>query len=156
MRRGEKEILDKSIIESILTKSEICRIGIQDIDSPYIVPLNYGYDSGKIYFHSASQGRKIELLRKNNKVSFEIEFSSEIIKGSNPCSWTAKYRSLMGTGTIDIISDADGIRRGLDLIMNHYGSNEGTYEEGYLGRIVILQLNIDTITGKQSGEWGLL
>ena len=153
MRRQDKEIKDKDIIETILLKSDICRIGISDADTPYIVPLNYGYSEGNIYFHSASRGRKMELLRRNNRVSFEIEFESQIIKGDKPCNWSAKYRSLMGTGRIEIIENPDEIRRGLDIIMKHHGSLQNTYDEEYLRRIVILKLIIENISGKQSGEW---
>jgi hypothetical protein len=117
--------------------------------------LNYGYSEGKLYFHSAAQGRKINLLRTNNKVSFEIEYANEIIKGDKPCNWTSKYRSLMGTGFIEIIDDLQGIRNGLDIIMTHHGSSRNNYDEKYLSRIVILRLNIEKLTGKQSGEWGL-
>jgi nitroimidazol reductase NimA-like FMN-containing flavoprotein (pyridoxamine 5'-phosphate oxidase superfamily) len=155
MQRSDKEITDQKIIDDILSKSEICRIGISDIDTPYIVPLNYGYFDGVLYFHSASQGRKVEMLRKNSRVSFEIEYASAIIKGDQPCSWSTKYRSLMGTGTVEIVNDPEGIRKGLDVIMTHYGNRDNVYDEAYLERIVILKLHIDNISGKQSGEWGI-
>jgi nitroimidazol reductase NimA-like FMN-containing flavoprotein (pyridoxamine 5'-phosphate oxidase superfamily) len=155
MRRTDKEITDQKIIVDILSKSEICRIGISDNDTPYIVPLNYGYLDGILYFHSASQGKKVELLRKNSRVSFEIEYASEIIKGDQPCNWTTRYRSLMGSGNIEIVNDNEGIRNGLDVIMAHYGSNVNAYDEAYLKRIVILKLNIENISAKQSGEWGI-
>lgn len=156
MRRSEKEITDKSIIESILLKSEICRLGIMDSVTPYIVPLNYGYSDGKLYFHSAVGGKKIELLKQNNRVSFEIEFASEIIKGDMPCNWTARYRSVMGTGVTEIIHDEQEIINGLNIIMSHYGNNQKSYDSAYLKRIVIIKLTIESLSGKQSGEWGLL
>jgi len=154
MRRQDKEITDKAIIEEILTKSGICRIAIQDDDIPYLVPLNYGYYNGALYFHSASRGRKIELLKRNNRVAFEIEFAGEIIKDDMPCKWSSRYRSVMGTGTIEILADAKQIRDGLDIIMTHYGHAQNTYDEAYFSMIVILKLNIKNISGKQSGEWG--
>jgi hypothetical protein len=155
MRRSDKEITDKNIIESILIKSDICRLGIIDSDTPYIVPLNYGYADGKLYFHSAARGRKIELLKQNNRVSFEIEYASEIIKGDIPCNWTARYRSVMGTGSVEIIDDEQGIIHGLNTIMSHYGNNQRNYDNAYLKRIVIIILSIESLSGKQSGEWGL-
>lgn len=156
MRRSDKEITDNKIIETILAKSDICRLGIADTDVPYIVPLNYGYSDGKLYFHSSPQGRKIELLRKNNKVSFEIEYGSEIIRGDRPCNWTARYRSVMGTGQIEISDDIAEVRKGLDIIMNHYGSSNNTYDPNILKRIVILKLHIESISAKQSGEWSII
>jgi len=155
MRRSDKEITDKRIIETILSKSEICRIGIADTDIPYIVPLNYGYSDGTIYFHSASRGRKIDLLKRNNKVFFEIEYASEIIKGDVPCGWSTKYRSVMGSGIIEIIDDPVEIRKGLDIIISHYGSKNNLYDQANLKRVVILKLKIEKLTAKQSGEWGI-
>ena len=153
MRRKDKEITDKEIIEEILSKSELCRIAINDDVTPYLVPLNYGYNNGCLYFHSASQGKKIELLKRNNRVAFEIEYAYEIMKDALPCNWSAKYRSIMGTGTIEILQDVKQIRTGLDIIMSHYGHSQNTYDEAYLSRIVILKLTIENISGKQSGEW---
>lgn len=153
MRRQDKEIIDKGIIEEILSKSHICRIAMADDNIPYIVPLNYGYSNGAIYFHSATQGRKIELLTRNKKVAFEIEYSSEIIKEPIPCRWSSKYRSVMGTGSVEIFHDKIQIRDGLDIIMRHFGHTQNTFEDASLSKIVIIKLTIESISGKQSGEW---
>jgi nitroimidazol reductase NimA-like FMN-containing flavoprotein (pyridoxamine 5'-phosphate oxidase superfamily) len=105
MRRINHEITDKKVREEILSKSVICRIGIIDEGAPYIVPLNYGYFNHAIYIHSAAEGKKIDLLKINNKVCFEIEYATEIIKKDVSCEWSTKYRSLIGYGTGEIISD---------------------------------------------------
>ena len=153
MRRKDKEITDNRIIEEILSKSLICRIAIMDAETPYIVPLYYGYSENYIYFHSASNGRKIDLLNANNKVCFEIELSHEIIKNELSCGYSAKYRCVIGYGTIEIINDTDQIKNGLDIIMSHYGRIGNTYEEKNVKRIILLKLKIESISGKQSGIW---
>jgi uncharacterized protein len=154
MRRTEKEIVEKNIIEEILAKSEICRIAMIDNNEPYLVPLNYGYCDNNIYFHSALNGRKIEILKRNNKVCFEVEYHSEIIKDQIPCKWSTKYRSVIGYGKIEIITDVKEKRRGLDIIMSKYGmSGALEYNEGSLQRMVILKLSIEQVSGKQSGTW---
>jgi uncharacterized protein len=154
MRRFDKEIKDTAIIEEILHRSELCRIGLLDGNEAYIVPLNYGYADGFLYFHSAPVGRKIDLIRKNNKVSFEITFLSEILTGEKPCNWTSRYRSVMGTGTIEILDDRESKISGLDIIMLKYGA-EGyqVYDDALLGRMVILKLQIMAMAAKQSGLW---
>ncbi|HEX2975850.1 MAG TPA: pyridoxamine 5'-phosphate oxidase family protein [Bacteroidales bacterium] len=137
-----------------MKKSEICRLGLVDDGEAYIVPVNYAYEDGHIYIHSAPHGRKIDLLRKNNKVSFEIEHSYEIIKDDVPCRWTAKYRSVMGKGTISIESDLASKKNALDKIMKKYDAGINlVYDESSLSRIVILKLKILSVTGKQSGDW---
>jgi uncharacterized protein len=154
MRRKDKEIRDKEIIEQLLKGSAICRIAMIDGDKPYMVPLNYGYAGNALYFHSASAGKKIELLRKNNRVCFEIEYHSEIIRDEIPCEWTAKYRSLIGYGKIEFITGHEEKKKGLDIIMYHYGkTGVNDYKDGQIENIVILKLAIEEISGKQSGNW---
>ena len=154
MRRKEKEITDKSIIEKILKESELCRIAMIDGTEPYIVPLNYGYADGVIYAHSAPAGRKIDLLKVNSRVCFEIEYSAEVVRKDEPCKWSAKYRSVIGYGNVEIITDTESKKKGLDIIMQKYGyQGHGEYNEGSLSRMVLLKIRIDQITGKQSGDW---
>jgi uncharacterized protein len=154
MRRYDKEIKDQLVIDEILNRSEICRIGLVDDSMAYIVPLNYGYAEGIIYMHSAPNGRKMEILKHNNRVSFEIEFASNIVRKDIACRWTAKYRSVMGQGVVEIISDAENKRKGMDIIMRKYGfEGDIVYDETSLSRMIILALKIEQIQGKQSGEW---
>ncbi len=153
MRRKDKEITDKNIIEEILTKSKICRIALTDGEMPYIVPLNFGFSDNCLYFHSASSGRKIDLIQKGGKVCFEIEQESEIIRREVACDWTARYRSVIGYGTIEILTSREDKIHGLDIIMKHYGKTDNAYLEGNVSRMVILKLTIEEISGKQSGDW---
>jgi nitroimidazol reductase NimA-like FMN-containing flavoprotein (pyridoxamine 5'-phosphate oxidase superfamily) len=125
-----------------------------DNDRPYIVPLNYGYYDNAIYIHSASVGKKIEILKKNNKVCFEIDIEGDLIKNEISCEWSINYRSLIGYGTIEIIKEFDEKQAGLDIIMKQHGKSENNvYKKSNVDSIVILKLNIEQITGKQSGDW---
>lgn len=152
MRRHDKEITDSGLINEIMKTSEICRLGFTDGDEAYIVPVNYAYDNGNLYIHSAPAGKKIDLIRKNNKVSFEIENCYEIVKGEIACNWSAKYRSVMGRGRIEILEDTASKVRGLDLIMRKHGATiELRYDEAVLAKMVILKLSVESVTGKQSG-----
>jgi len=155
MRRKDKEITDKKIIEEILSESKICRIAMTDNNGmPYIVPLNYGYSDNTIFFHSAPTGKKVELLKQNKRVCFEVEFGVEITESVTSCKWSTKYRSLIGYGTIEIITGANLKKNGLDIIMTHNGkSTNNFYEEKHLENLVILKLHIDEISCKQSGNW---
>lgn len=154
MRLKQYKITDLNIIEDILSKSEVCRIAMIDNDRPYIIPLNYGYKNNTIYFHSSKLGKKIELLKINNKVCFELELSSQIVKNENPCDWSTRYRSIIGYGTIEFITDIDQKREGLDIIMAHYGKiDKNSYRDKSIEKVLILELNIEEITGKQLGDW---
>lgn len=154
MRRNDKEISDAATIESILISAEICRLGLVDDGEAYIVPLNFAYNNGSIYFHSAPAGRKIDLVKLNNKVTFELDLPPEIVSNDIACEWSAKYRSLMGRGRVLIIDEPGEKKWCLDLIMRKYGATGSlAYNSSVLSRMIVLKLEIDSITGKQSGTW---
>ena len=71
MRRKDREITDINEIETIIKRATHCQIGLVDNDEPYVVPVNFGYERNALYFHGALEGRKVELIQKNNKVCLE-------------------------------------------------------------------------------------
>ena len=153
MRRKDKKITDKDIILEILQAAHICRIAIHTDDYPYIVPMNYGYKENVIYLHSASAGRKLDLLKQNNKVGFEIEQGHEIIKDEVSCKWTTKYRSIIGFGDIEFINDKAQKLAGLTIIMEHHGKKDNIFSEKAVESVVVLKLHIKALSAKQSGKW---
>jgi uncharacterized protein len=154
MRRSDKEITDPKIIEGILSDSRICRLGLVDDGEAYIVPVNYAFNEKCLYIHSASEGRKIEILKRSPRVTFEIEYSSETVEGEIPCKWGMKYRSIMGKGTIEICDDIESKKKGFDIIMKKYAAESSlVYDETALDKAVLLKLEIESCSGKQSGVW---
>lgn len=154
MRKQNQEIKDKKLLEEIVKGAQICRVAMTDGNRPYLLPFNYGYREGCIYIHSAQEGRKIDLLQQNNLVCFEIEDTVRIVKAEQACGWTTLYRSVVGYGSIEIISDDEGKRQGLEIIMAQHGAPELiVFEPGDLERMVILKLTISSMTGKHSGNW---
>jgi nitroimidazol reductase NimA-like FMN-containing flavoprotein (pyridoxamine 5'-phosphate oxidase superfamily) len=154
MRRFDKLITDTQIIDKILNESSICRIGFSIDGEAHIIPVNFGYKNDKLFIHSATGGNKIDFIKKNNRVCFELELDHEIIAGKAACDWTTKYRSIIGYGNISIINDISQKKAGLDIIMSKYGGpTTNTYSIKSLEKMVLLVIEIDTLTGKQSGEW---
>jgi nitroimidazol reductase NimA-like FMN-containing flavoprotein (pyridoxamine 5'-phosphate oxidase superfamily) len=154
MRKADREIKDTTIIEEILAGSIICRLAMMDGDLPYILPFNYGYRDGCLYIHSAPEGKKIDLLLKDNRVCFEVEGPTGIIKADQACNWSTRYRSVIGYGTVKILSDEESRQQGLEIIMAQHGAPGLTeFNPGNLNRMVILRLTITSLTGKQSGNW---
>jgi nitroimidazol reductase NimA-like FMN-containing flavoprotein (pyridoxamine 5'-phosphate oxidase superfamily) len=154
MRRKDKEVIDQKIIDNIFTTAEVCRIAMVDNGEPYIVPLNYGYRDNALFVHSAAVGRKLDILKRNSTVCFEIETPSVIIKHAEPCHWGTKSRSLIGYGRVEIITDYQQKKRGLDIIMAHYGKkDQNVYDEKQLSAVVILRIAITSVTCKQLGDW---
>jgi len=157
MRKSNQEITDPSIVEEILSKSEICRIAMVDDGKPYLLPFNYGYKDNCIYIHSAVSGKKLDVLQKNNSVCFEIEQFEGIYKHEKACKWTTTYRSVVGYGTVEIITDFDKKINGLEIIMAQHGDpEEHEFEARQINTMVILKLSITSLCGKQSGNWNLI
>lgn len=154
MRRFDKLINDPQIIEKILNESSICRIGFSIDGKAHIVPVNFGYHDNKLFIHSAPGGNKIDFIKMNDRICFEMELDHEIITGKAACDWTTKYRSVIGYGNISIIGDRSQKMEGLNIIMSKYGGPAtNTYSERSLEKMVLLVIEIDTLTGKQSGTW---
>ncbi len=157
MRKVNQEITDESILEEILRQSAICRIGMIDNGLPYVLPFNYGYKDHHIFIHCALVGKKIDVLRANPKVCFEIEEKAELLKGAKACKWSSVYRSIVGYGTVEIITDFELKRQGLEIIMSHNGAPELVdFEPELIDAVLILKLHIDSLSGKKSSNWDRL
>ncbi|HPO50447.1 MAG TPA: pyridoxamine 5'-phosphate oxidase family protein [Spirochaetota bacterium] len=152
MRRSDKEIKDKIIIEEILSNNKILRLALSEDNTPYIIPLNYGYENDCLYFHSFKEGKKIDIIKKNNRASFEVTEKIEIASSDLACDYGTKYRSVLGVGLIEIINDSKEKIKGLNVLMkNHTQKREWNYSDTELNKIVVLKLTIKETTGKQSG-----
>ena len=150
MRRKEKEIKRKSDIEAIIRKSQICRLGLSDEGTAYIVPLCFGYKDDNLYFHSAREGRKIEILKRNDQVCFEFDVDTHIHSGKTACAWGMKYRSVIGYGTASFIEDPEKKGKALDIIMRQYADGKFEYSDKALKETRVIKVEISSMTGKKS------
>ena len=99
MRRTEREILDPEFMHQVLHGAQEIYIAINSDDAPYVLPVNYVFYNGGIYFHCALEGRKLELLRADDRVGFSTAVD---IKVENT---TTRYRSICGSGTAEFVTD---------------------------------------------------
>lgn len=150
MRRKEKEITGRSEIESIIRNSLVCRLGLADAGTPYIVPLCFGYKDNRLYFHSAKAGRKIEILKRNNAVCFEFDGNLEVQAGKAACDWGMKFRSVIGYGRASFIEDPEDKRKALDVIMAQYADGAFEYSEKMFEKALLIKVEIESMTGKKS------
>ena len=151
MRRKNKEITNPSDLESILQKAQVCRLGLLDGYVPYIIPLHYGYHKGHLYIHAAKEGKKINLLKKNPKVCFEVELDHKIRNTGIPCKWSTTYKSIIGYGTASILTDVEEKRQSLGILIDHYAP--GTiydFSIKMIDAVAVIKISIDSMTGKQS------
>ena len=151
MRRKDREIVDIGEMIQIIQKCDVCTLALFDEEYPYIVPMNFGWDCNNsqidLYFHCANEGKKLELIQKNHKVSFEMDCSHKLISGERPCDCTMEYESVVGNGTIEIVNANK--EKALTAIMKNY-SKEKTFEfdERMLRAVTVLKLTVEKITAK--------
>ena len=157
MRRKDREVADPMKIVDIIRRCTCCRIGFYDDGEVYIVPLNFGYeikdDSYVFYFHGASEGRKIDLIRKNPKVGFEMDTDHAIYthkESEVACGYTARFQSIIGNGIVSIVSETEEKKLGLSLIMEHNtGKREWKFDEKMVSAATVFKLEVTKISCKE-------
>ncbi len=151
MRRKEKQITDQDIVLEILSDNVICRIAFSDNNCPYLVPMNYGYFNNALYLHSASEGQKIDIIHRNNKVCFEITDSIKIIESEKACGYGTAYRSVIGFGRIFKVLDREEKKDALNRIMKqHTNKGDWSFDDSAVDMVTMLKIQIESITGKES------
>jgi len=152
MRRSDKEITELWEIAEITDKAAVCRIALVAADYPYIIPVNFVVRDNDLYFHSSTEGKKIDLLRHDNRVGFEIDSDVEIVKGDRACSWGARYRSVIGWGRAFFLEEENEKKQALDYLMEKYaGKQNFAYQSAALAKAAVIKVRIEKITGKKSG-----
>lgn len=150
MRKAEREIKDQGELEDVFRRAEVCRLAMVDDGEPYIVPLNFGYRDGRLYFHCAREGRKLDILSKNPKVCFELEADVRLVKGERACQWSTSYESIIGWGTATIVLDEKEVREGLEVLMSHYIEGPYDFDPRSLSLTALIKVNVEKMTGKRS------
>ena len=150
MRRKEKEITDIKEIEFIIQQSQVCRLALADEGLPYIVPLCFGYKNKMLYFHSAKEGQKIDILRRNHQVCFEFDIDARVRSGKTACAWGMGYKSVIGYGTASLVEDPEEKQKALDIIMRQYSEGEFEYSAKNLAEMLVIKVVISAMTGKKS------
>ena len=152
MRRKDREIKDKKIIKSIIKKAAICRIALSENNMPYIIPINFGYKNNHIYLHSASEGKKIDIIRKNSNICFEMDIKHDLVKSESPCNYGMKYCSVIGFGKAYLVDDFNEKITALNTIMEHYMPGTSfEYPKHVVDELTIIRVDIESLTGKKSG-----
>ena len=156
MRRKDREVLDEVKIDKFIRNCDCCRIGFYDKENNevYIVPLNFGYshvDNKRVfYFHGAKEGRKIELISKTKKVSFEMDSNHELIIGKMVCNYSERYQSVMGTGLISFVEDKDEKIAALNEIMfQSTGKKDWDFPEPMLNGVAVFKIEVTSLSCKE-------
>ena len=153
MRRSEREITDRQTLLTMLDQAQVMHLGLSGAGQPYVVPLHFGWDEQDrqlfLYFHSASVGKKMSLIRENPACFVSITGGMKVIKAIDACDWSASYESLMIEGVVSIIDSEIDKTRALDAIMCHYGfQGKPAYTEQTLRKTCVCRIAVKSISGK--------
>ena len=152
MRRIKCKLSDETA-EKILREGIFGILALNgDENYPYAVPINYAYEGGRIYFHSAKDGHKIDALKNNPKASFCVVDKHEVIAEE----FTSYYTSVIAFGKMRIAEGEEKIH-GLNLLAEKYSPNESDEHRdkeiyGKLNALVVPVLEIEHLTGKAARE----
>jgi nitroimidazol reductase NimA-like FMN-containing flavoprotein (pyridoxamine 5'-phosphate oxidase superfamily) len=153
LRRRDKEIANYTEVEGLLSNALVGRLGTCFNNIPYITPVNFIYDKNKIYFHSAHEGRKIENIKHNQQVCFEIDEFISIIPGMRmPCGSRTKYKSVIVFGDIRTVVDIDEKTVALNKLIEKYAPEAPRlpHSSDAANRTNVLAIDVKEITAKQS------
>ncbi len=152
LTRRENLITDIEIVEQILKKSKVLHLGLVDGDEPYVVPMNYGYtlEDGKLtlWLHGAKRGRKLDLMRKNPKVFFEMECDIEPFEGDVACKYGISYLSLMGKGIAEIVEDVEKKKAALTHLMKTQTDKDFQFNDKLVSVVSIIRIDVTEYTAK--------
>jgi nitroimidazol reductase NimA-like FMN-containing flavoprotein (pyridoxamine 5'-phosphate oxidase superfamily) len=153
MRRHDKEIRSRDEIDTIIRAAEVCRIGFAENNEPYLVPVSFGFDGERIFFHTAPRGRKIDFIEANNRVCFEFETDVSLVKNpDDACAWTFSFRSVIGYGTVSELVSTEEKNHALNQIMLHYSERDWDIPEQRTATTRVWRIDIESVTGKRSEE----
>lgn len=152
MRRSDREIRNFEEIVEVIKKCEICRLALHDEEYPYILPLNFGMqlENGKIvfYFHGAAEGKKYDLIARNNKAGFEMDCATKLVTVLEDGSCTMEYESVTGQGIIEILPDEEK-EHALNILMKHYHEEDFPYNKAVIPQTTVFKMTVDACTGKR-------
>lgn len=153
MRRKDREVSDVMEIKGIIEKCNVCHLAMVDKGSPYVVPLSFGYliddNTLSLYFHSAKEGRKIEILNENNIVCFEMAHEGNLSLFENPCNSGYYFESVIGFGHVEFINDIDEKCKALTLLMKHQTKQDYDFTEQQANSVSVFKVTSKDYTGKR-------
>jgi nitroimidazol reductase NimA-like FMN-containing flavoprotein (pyridoxamine 5'-phosphate oxidase superfamily) len=149
MRRKDREITDRAELMRILADARVCRLAMSENDRPYLVPLSFALDGEDVVIHSAREGRKLEILRRNPAVCLEVEEGVEIDVGPSPCDTGMRFRTVIGHGVAELVEDGAERARLLALFGPRYGAPDRPLSPSEVERTTVLRIRLTELTGKR-------
>jgi hypothetical protein len=145
-----QDITDLDELEGIIKRCDICHVGMVDGNRPYVLAFNFGYENQTIWLHAAKEGRKLDVLKRNNNVCVEFDTDHKLFARHEQvaCSWRWAYRSVIVEGEAIFVEDYDEKVKGLNIFMKNYSDREFKYSKPAVDNIRIIKIPVASITGR--------
>ena len=152
MTKRERQITDPNQIKAILDTAQVLHLGLAVDNMPYVVPMNYGYvmNDGKLtlYLHGATRGKKLDMIRKNPIVFFEMDCDRVPFDGVMPCQYGLAYSSVMGQGTATIVEDVEEKKQAMTVLMKTQTGKDFTFEDRLVSMVAVIRIDVSEYTAK--------
>ena len=152
MTKREYRITDLEEIERILSAAKVLHLAMAVDNEPYVVPMNYGYtmEQGKLtlYLHSAVRGKKLDMIRENSNVFFEMNCDLIPFEGPVPCRYGLSYSSLMGQGHARIIDDPEEKQEAMTRLMKTQSGKDFSFNEKLVSIVSVIRIDVAEYTAK--------
>ena len=152
MTKRERQITDEQQIRCILDTAKILHLGLAVDNEPYVVPMNYGYtmENGNLilYLHSAVRGKKLDMIRANPKVFFEMDCDLIPFESEKPCQYGLSYSSVMGRGTAVIVEDVEEKMKAMSLLMKTQTQKDFSFNEQLVSIVSVIRIDVAEYTAK--------
>ena len=152
MTKRELQITDPGQIRAILDTAKVLRLGLAVDNEPYVVPMNYGYtmEDGKLtlYLHSAVQGKKLDMMKANPRVFFELDCDWEPFEGEKPCQYGLAYSSVMGRGEATLVEDVEEKMAAMTALMKTQTGKDFTFNERLVSIVAVVRIDVTEYTAK--------
>jgi uncharacterized protein len=140
-------------IERIINEAQVCCLGMSEDGQPYLLPMNFIYDSGAIYLHAAPEGHKLQVLMANPNVCLNFNTGNELFHRHKEvgCSWGMKFKSVNAFGKAGFIEEYSEKYRVMQLFMVKYSGESYEFSEPSIRNVAIIRIEIEKMTGKVYG-----
>ena len=152
MTKRERQVTDEKQILHSLDTAKVLHLGLAVNDEPYVVPMNYGYtmEDGKLvlYLHSAVRGKKLDMIRANPRVFFELDCDLAPFEGQKPCQYGLVYSSVMGRGTASILEDVEEKKRAMVYLMKTQTQKDFEFRDEWVSIVAVIRIDVEEYTAK--------
>ena len=152
MTKRELQVTDLSEIKAILDRAKVLHLGLAVEGEPYVVPMNYGYvmegEKLTLYLHSAVRGKKLDMMKANPRVFFELDCDWVSFEGEKPCQYGLAYSSVMGRGEATLVEDVEEKMQAMTYLMKTQTGKDFSFNEQLVSIVAVVRIDVSEYTAK--------